>query len=173
MHEYWRGGYDMKALADIGDYISLMAYAQHTRFTTPGPVAGFPWVKSLVKFALDHGVPAKKLSLGIPFYSYHWFPQYTDEGGRVWADGLSYQEVAGLLERHEAELTWLPEQKVHTAFWDNDGLFEYLYIEDRRSLEAKLDLLEEYDLRGISVWRLGQEDPAMWEAIDDRLTPVR
>jgi len=173
IHEYWRGGYDLKALAEIGDYISLMTYSQHTRFTTPGPVAGYSWVESLVQFSLEQEIPADKLSLGIPFYSYHWYPRYTENGGRVWASGLSFEEVAGLLERYQAEITWLPDQKVHTAFWDNDGLFEYVFIEDQRSLDAKLDLLEKYELRGISVWRLGQEDPAMWNVIENRLSTVK
>lgn len=172
MQKYWRGGYDLPALADAGDFISYMTYSQHTRFTTPGPVAGYPWVESLVQFALDQGVPAKKLSLGIPFYSYHWYPQYSaEDGGRVWANGIPYREAVSLLDRYGAASTWLPDQKVSMAFWDNDGLFEYLFMEDQRSLDAKLDLVEKYNLRGISVWRLGQEDPKMWKVLQTQLSP--
>lgn len=72
MYRDWRGAYDLKALAQSVDLICLMTYDQHTRYTPPGPVAGYPWVLENLKYALAV-VPKDKLSLGIPLYGYHWF----------------------------------------------------------------------------------------------------
>src|SRR5579863_4043438 len=68
----WRGAYDLKALATSVDLICLMTYDQHTRWTTPGPVAGWAWTTGNLEYALKV-VPSSRLSLGIPLYGYHWF----------------------------------------------------------------------------------------------------
>ena len=43
LYANWRGAYDLKALAQSVDLICLMTYDQNTRWTMPGPVAGYPW----------------------------------------------------------------------------------------------------------------------------------
>lgn len=167
LYEYWRGAYDLKAMAEAGDFLSLMTYSQHTRRTPPGPVASVGWMREMVEYMLDLQIDPQKISLGIPFYSNYWFADYNDEqGGFVNGRGASYEKVMGLAERYDAELVWLEDHQTHYALWNHDGVFEYAFVEDARSIEPKLDLLEEYQLRGISVWRLGQEDPEVWKKIN-------
>ncbi len=43
LYANWRGSFDLKALAQSADLICLMTYDQNTRWTMPGPVAGYPW----------------------------------------------------------------------------------------------------------------------------------
>lgn len=164
LYEYWRGAYDLKALAKAGDFLSLMTYSQHTRRTPPGPVAGIPWMRQMLDYLMDAGINPQRISLGIPFYSTHWFADYTESrGGFVNGSGTTYQKAKGLIDRYNAELHWMEEQKVNYAFWDNGGVFEYVFIEDDESLGPKLQLLQDYKLLGISVWRIGQEDPSVWD----------
>ena len=42
MEANWRGTFDLKAMAEVSDFISYMTYAQHGGPTTPGPIAGLP-----------------------------------------------------------------------------------------------------------------------------------
>lgn len=171
LYEYWRGAYDLKALAEAGDFLSLMTYSQHTRRTPPGPVAGIPWMKEMVSFMLnDLGVSPQKISLGIPFYSTYWYADYNEEkGGFINGRGASYEKVMSLVNRYDADMVWLENQQCNYALWNHDGVFEYAFIEDVRSFEAKMDVLNEFNLRGISVWRLGQEDPKVWDLIAEQL----
>jgi spore germination protein YaaH len=162
--EYWRGVYDYKALAEIGDFLSFMTYEQHTHRTTPGPVAGIPWMEKALVFVL-RDVPPEKISLGIPFFSNYWHPYARGDETHVWGRGLDYAEAHGLAERHHAKVTWDDEEKVTIVRYNNDDLYEYIYLEDAKSFKAKLDLLHKYKLRGISVWRLGHEDPEVWNVL--------
>jgi spore germination protein YaaH len=165
IYEYWRGAYDYKALGEIGDFISLMTYDEHTHRTTPGPVAGIPWMEAVIQFVLK-GVPPEKISLGIPFYSYRWQPSYQNNLAHVWGRSLDYAEALGLAERYNAEWCWDDREKVSYAVYPNEYLNEYIYLEDARSLAAKLALVKKYQFRGISVWRLGHEDPQVWKQIN-------
>jgi spore germination protein YaaH len=170
LYENWRAGYALKELADIGDFISVMTYDQHTRRTTPGPVASPEWMERVVKYLLDQKVPAEKISLGIPNYSVHFFTDYTEEkGGFASGRSVKYPVVQHLLGQFEAKPLWHEKAQVNYAMWDNDGVFEYLFIEDNRSLKPKLEVLKKYKLRGISVWVLGGEDPAFWTVLKQQV----
>ena len=164
--EYWRGAYDYKALGEIGDFISLMTYDQHTHRTTPGPVAGMPWMEAVVNFVLKD-VPPSKISLGLPFYSYRWYPSYQNNQAHVWGRSLDYLEAKGLADRFQAPFRWDDREKVYYTLYNNEDLNEYIYLEDARSFQAKLDLVKKHSFRGISVWRLGHEDPGVWKTLNE------
>ena len=171
LFDSWRGGYDLRALGEIGDFISIMSYSQHTRRTPPGPQAGLPWAAEVVDYFLEH-VPAGKLSMGIPVSSQHWYTSYeeriTPELARSYSAQLSHARALGLIDRYDADMQWSEEHQVPYAFFSVGGTFEWIFLEDARSFRAKLDLLQRRGLRGFSVWVLGPEDPAIWDALPAR-----
>lgn len=162
----WRGGYDIRALADAGDFISVMTYSQHTRRTPPGPSASLPWTREVVNYFLRF-MPASKLSLGIPTGAMHWYTSQEDritpELARSYSQGHSYNWALHIAERNNAPLKWDDVNKVSYTYFPVSGTFEWLFVEDARSFRAKLDLIKEQKLRGFSVWVLGPEDPRVWE----------
>lgn len=166
LHENWRAGYDLAAIGKAGDFISLMTYAQQTRRTPPGPIAGIPWMRAVVDYTLQF-VPASKVSLGIPTWSEHWYTRddpSIPERARSWSSNMSWEWAKGLAERHGATIQWDEKQGVPFAYYANGGVYEWLFFENARSFGAKLDLMKEKKLRGFSVWVLGPEDPAIWKA---------
>jgi len=166
LYENWRAGYAVKELSEIGDFISIMTYDQHTRRTPPGPVASPAWMEQVVHYLINEGVSPEKISLGIPTYSVYWFVDYSeDKGGFSNGRQVGYDWVEYLLGKYNASPTWDENSGCHYAIWENGGTNEYLYIEDGRSLELKLDIVTQYNLRGISVWVLGKEAPDFWEAL--------
>lgn len=160
----WRGVYDYKALSEVMDFLSLMTYSQHTRRTPPGPVAGYPWMEEIVKYLISLGVPPGKISLGLPSYSQHWYPTYDAPGGaRIAGTSLTHATATGILAENGVQPVWDDRQKEAYAFWENDGINEFLFLADARSFRARLQLVSQYKLRGYSVWVLGHEDPQVWE----------
>lgn len=161
----WRAGYDLEALAQIGDFLSVMTYSQHTRRTPPGPQAGVPWVEEVIDYFLEF-MPPEKLSLGIPTGSQHWYTSQEDriqpEMALSYSDNIAWARAVALVERNSATLHWSDEHQVHYAFYARGGTFEWIFMEDARSFAAKLALVREHGLRGISVWVLGSEDPGIW-----------
>ena len=167
----WRGGYDLKALAEAGDFVSVMTYSQHTRRTPPGPSAALPWVAQNVAYFLRF-MPPEKLSLGIATGAMRWYTSYderiTPELARSYSEGVSHAWALGLIERHNAKLQWSEEQQSSYAFFPVGGTFEWIFLEDARSFRTKLGLIDRHKLRGFSAWVLGPEDPAMWDALPER-----
>ena len=164
--ENWRDAYDYKALADTLDFISYMTYAQHTGGSTPGPVAGFPWMEASLRYVLSLGVPPSKVSLGIPAYSDYWFSAYdSTSGARVRGDDISYPSLMAMMAKAGVKPEWDGVQKAPFAMWESHGVFELAWLEDARAFKAKLALVRKHKLRGYSVWLLGLEDPATWNII--------
>ncbi len=170
LYENWRAGYDLKELAAIGDFVTVMTYSQHTRRTTPGPNAGIPWMKKIVENFLRF-MPPEKLSLGIPTSSMHWYTALDTAryyaNARSWSTTMSYARARGVAERFKAKILWHEEQQVPYTTFENAGLFEHIYFEDARSFKAKLELVGQYKLRGCSVWVLGDEDQEVWKVLPD------
>jgi spore germination protein YaaH len=166
MYDYWRGAYDYKALADTLDFISYMTYAQHTGGTTPGPVAGYPWMLASLKYVLAAGVPPSKISLGLAAYHDYWATSYdARSGSRGLGHDIGYAELMKIITDDRATTRWDKTQKASTAMWERNGVFEHAWIEDARAFKEKLTLVKQYGLRGYSVWVLGTEDPTVWSVV--------
>lgn len=161
--DYLVGAYDLKALADAGDFITIMTYLQHTPRTPPGPVGSLPYMERVIRTALAQGVAPQQLSLGIAFFSMHWRTEWNAERkGYSWGRGLSWRAVSDLVQKAGAIVQWDAVQGASEARWEKNGVFEHAWIEDATALAPKLGLQKRYGLRGISVWRIGQEDPRVW-----------
>jgi spore germination protein YaaH len=171
MYDYWRGAYDYKALADTLDFISYMTYAQHAGGSTPGPVAGYPWMLASLEYVLRLGVDPQKISLGLAGYSDHWYAAYNarSDVARTVGEDIGYTALMARIRAGGGTPRWDETQKAWVAMWERHGVFEHAWIEDARAFEEKLALVHRHKLRGYSVWLLGSEDPRTCEIVG----PVR
>jgi len=170
----WRGAYDIAAIAKYVDLVCLMTYDQHTRWTTPGPVAGWDWTVENLSYALKT-VPPEKLSLGIPLYGYHWYT-----GGPIkengtgadkpnpTADYIGALNALHLAEAYNGKVQWDADD--HTAFFYfyRDQMREWIFFTDQRAFKDRYDLVQQNHLQGFCSWVLGEEDPAIWKILPQR-----
>lgn len=70
-----------------------------------------------------------------------------------------------MINKAGTKLVWDDHSKTAHAIYDHNGLYEYLFLEDARSFQAKVDLAKQYHLLGISVWQIGFEDPKIWNSL--------
>ena len=155
--ENWTGAFDYASLGASADFLSVMAYDDSN---SVGPTASIPWVKQVISYTLAR-VPASKVSLGVPFYTWVWNDK-TDTLDHI----TTYPAVAALLNSKEkmtkgfsstlgvAWVTYKKGGKTLTAWYEND-----------QSFQEKLALVSTYHLSGFSAWTLGQEDPAIWPSV--------
>jgi spore germination protein YaaH len=156
----WSGAYDFAALAKAADFLSFMTYDEHNGVTPPGAVSGTPWMREALEFSMQ-GVPAEKATLGLPTYYHDW----TGVGrltSSSYADAMILAHDHGVTPAFDAT-----EEEMHFGY-EARGLRHELWIQSPETLRRKLLLMYEYGLKGISVWRLGFEDPAFWNLIRPR-----
>ncbi len=158
-HE-WSGVYDFAALARAADFLSFMTYDEHNGVTPPGPVSGTPWMREALEFSMQ-GVPPEKATLGLPTYYHDWTGV-----GRLTSS--SYTDAMTLAQDHGVTPAFdATEEEMHFGY-DARGVHHELWIQSPDTLRRKLLLMYEYGMKGISVWRLGFEDPSFWNLIRPR-----
>jgi spore germination protein len=153
-----------------------MSYDQHTSLTTPGPIASAAWVEKIILHLLE-AIPPTKISLGIPTYSGYWTTNVLGASlvperysFRSKEAQIGYPKLTSLLAQFDQKLIWNKQWQSSYAIYDNHGHNEYIFAENAQSFKAKLALAKKYHLRGISVWKLGLEDPAIWNVLNPALT---
>ena len=156
----WAGAHaqDWRAIGAAADAVRVMAYDHAWQTSPPGPVAPLPWVEDVLLFAVDQ-IPPEKVALGLPTYGYDW----PDGGpGREvsWSDAIALAGSRGVEERWDDESAspWF-------TYTDDAGAAHTVWYEDARSLEAKLELARRHELDGVFVWKIGGEDPAIWDVL--------
>jgi spore germination protein YaaH len=157
----WSGAYDFAGLARAADYLSVMTYDEHNGVTPPGPVSGIPWMRQALDYSL-RDVPPGKAMLGLPTYYHDWT-------GVGYLTSSSYDDALILAKRYGVTPAFDPtEDEMHFTYVTRWGVHHELWYESGDTLQRKLPLLYEYQLRGVSVWRLGFEDPAFWDLMVPR-----
>lgn len=156
----WGGAqsHDYAALGTSADYVRVMAYDQHYRAGPPGPIAGIDWVEKVILFSLER-IPPEKLVLGVPLYGYDW-----PDGGQ--AKSLVHDEAAAISITNNAPVQWDEASASSFFYYSNESGRHTVWLENKRSLEAKIDLAKKYDLAGIAAWRLGREDKSFYQELD-------
>ncbi|HEX6418819.1 MAG TPA: glycosyl hydrolase family 18 protein, partial [Acidimicrobiales bacterium] len=151
---------DWRALGAAADTLRIMAYDHAWPGSPPGPVAPVPWVEDVVSFAVSQ-VPRDKLVLGLATYGYDW-PDGGAAGDVAWADAVAIADAHGTEPRWDAASAspWF-------TYTDPDGTPHTVWFEDARSLAARLEVARRHGLAGVFVWRLGGEDPAIWDVLGE------
>lgn len=159
----WSGAFDYKALAPLADLIVLMSYDENTPGWPAGPVASVGWVERVIAYAVGAIAP-QKLLMGIPQYGYDWVK------GTTQARALGVPAISQLQQSRGVTPAWDDRAKVpYFTYTDEQGRARIVYYENARSMKHKLDIMKRYQLRGIGIWKLGTEDPAIWPLIRQEL----
>ena len=164
LYEDWRGAYDLKELAKDCEFISVMAYDQHTGRTTPGPVAGFAWVRQVLQYSLGV-IPKEKISLGIPLYGRRWYAGFQNGSGALQIASINAPAAMELAATMRVQPIWEDSEKAPWYFYYVDGEREYVFFNDARSFEARYNLARHSGLHSFSAWVLGAEDPGIWKIL--------
>lgn len=157
--------YDRKALAEIADYMVVMAYDQHWGSSDKaGSVAQYKWVEGSIN-VLFRNIPNKKMILGVPLYTRIW----KEDGGKVTSKTISMDEVARIIASKGLKPVWDKESQQNYIEYQENGADYKVWIEDANSLEKKVSLVNKYNLAGVGSWRLGFETSNIWDVISKEL----
>ena len=132
------------------DFTVLMCYEWGYTYGPAMAVAPLNMVKKVLDYAVQE-IPTRKILLGIPNYGYDWTLPFRKGTA---ARALTNLRAVTLAGEVGAEIRFDPEAKAPFFRYAKEGRQHEVWFEDARSLQAKLDLAEEYDLAGVSFWNL-------------------
>ena len=165
--ENWSLCFDRDVLADASDYMVFMAYDQHgTSSPKTGTVAGCDWVElNIKKFLNQEAVKKEKIILAMPLYTRLW---KTDSTGKITSSVVNMNKVSSAIPEN-VEKTWDENTKQNYVEWEKSGTKYQMWIEDAKSIEEKLNLINKYELAGGAFWEKDRETDDIWELAEEKL----
>lgn len=162
----WSLCYDRYTIGKVADYVMFMAYDQYgVSATKAGTTAGHNWVEANVKkFLGQEEVKAEKIILGIPFYTRVW----KEINGNVISSVVNIGNVNNLIPSN-ATKTWDEDLQQYYVEYKKGGATYKIWVEDEKSIEAKLDLVSKYNLGGAAYWEYDRATNSIWNLIESKI----
>jgi len=177
--------YNRGQAAKAADFIIIMGYDEHyATSAVAGPNASISFVQNGINRTLQEiqngvtlwEVPHHQIILGIPLYVRVW--RETEVAGRgtpvVSQAAMGMDAAYDLFISHGAQFEWCEVTLSYYAEFRGVDAYGQTYrrrvwLEEERSIAAKLDLVIYHNLAGTAGWRKGLERPAIWDVLNEYL----
>lgn len=182
-------GKDYPALGAVANSVLLMTYEWGYTYGPPMAVAPINKVRQVLEYAVTE-IPHEKIDMGIPNYGYDWTLPFEQGITRARTIGnieaiqlalrkgaeIQFDEVAqspffryvdyGRVDATGTGATSHGELETSTTI-SSQAIEHEVWFEDVRSIQAKFDLIKEFNLRGTGYWQIMQLFRANWLLLTD------
>lgn len=145
--------HDYEAHGRYADRVVIMTYEWGYTYSAPQAVSPVNRIRRVLEYAVTK-IPAGKILMGFSNYGYSWkLPWKQGDAARV----ISNAAAMNLAVSVGADIKF--DQNAQAPFFtytDSTGQRHIVWFEDVRSVQARLQLVPEFGLAGISYWTINQ-----------------
>ncbi|MBQ8666704.1 MAG: SH3 domain-containing protein [Lachnospiraceae bacterium] len=157
--------YNRKEQGIFADYVIIMGYDEHTAASEEaGSVASLDFVMEGIEKTLEE-VPKEKIVNALPFYVRYWIvddnENILDMQTLTMTKGLETVTAAGAVPE------WNEASGQNYAEWKTPEGTNKIWLEDIKSIQAKLDVMKAHDIGGAAVWQLAFGTEEAFQIIDE------
>lgn len=152
--------YNLKEQSRFVDYVIVMAYDEHYAGTDAGSVASLPFVKEAVEDTVQL-VGNEHVIAGIPFYTRIW----TTTDGNTTSRAVGMQAAVEQLNSDGQVALWNDDCGQYVASYTVGNSTRQIWFEEEKSIEAKMQVIQENNVAGVAGWKLGLEKSSVWSVI--------
>lgn len=148
--------YPARPIAGVADLVMPMLYDQHWSTSGPGPISEPDWVRTTLATRIAE-VGAARIVAALPMYGYRWSTKSKTPAEDVtFADAKRIVAQSGVALQRDARTKTL--RAVKSGEWE-------IWVTDADLLATLTRQTTEAGVRRVALWRIGQEDPAIWRAL--------
>ena len=156
-------GKDYNALGELVNHALIMTYEWGYTYGPPMAVAPINQVRRVVEYAITEIEPSK-IDLGIPNYGYDWPLPY--ERGVTAATTIGNVQAIQIAIAQGASIQFDELSQSPYFTYEMDGIKHEVWFEDVRSIQKKLELIDEYALGGCGYWQIMRWWRANWKLLE-------
>jgi spore germination protein YaaH len=146
--------YPARPLLGAVDALVVMLYDQHWAGSEPGPIADRAWVRSSLALRVAEAGSARIVA-ALPAYGYRWRKGLPTQS-------VSFEEARRIASADRAPL----RRDANTRFLRSRAANgSEIWVSDAELLATLVRESTSLGVRRFAIWRLGQEDPAMWRSV--------
>ena len=145
-------GHDYAGMGQAADYCLLMTYEWGYTFGPPLPVSPINNVRRVIEFGITQ-IPPEKILMGMSNYGYDWALPFVEGESR--AEKLTNYQAEARAAYYGVPIQYDEEaQAPFFTYTAPDGTEHIVWFENEQSWTARLALVEEYGLAGVSIWNI-------------------
>jgi cellulose synthase/poly-beta-1,6-N-acetylglucosamine synthase-like glycosyltransferase/peptidoglycan/xylan/chitin deacetylase (PgdA/CDA1 family)/spore germination protein YaaH len=149
--------------AAANDYVFLMLYDEHYGTGDPGPVASQSWYAAKAKEMLAW-MPADKTILALGAYGTDW----NDAGPKLSGRSITFQDAMLRAKAQGASVQFdSVSLNPYVTYTDSAGADHVAWFLDGVTAWNQARVGVGLGAAGSAIWRLGSEDPSIWQAISN------
>ncbi len=163
-------GKDYRALGEAANSVLLMTYEWGYTYGPNMAVAPVNRVREVIEYGVAE-IDREKINMGIPNYGYDWPLPY--ERGTTRAATIGNVEAVQIAIDNNAVIQY--DQVAQSPFFRyfREGTEHEVWFEDVRSLDAKFNLIDEFQLMGVGYWQIMQWFRPNWELLSYRFKIIK
>lgn len=157
--------HDYPVIGAIADIALLMTYEWGYLYGPPMATAPLNNVRQVLEYGVSV-IPREKILMGIPNYAYDWALPFVQ--GESMAEAITNQEAIARAARYGVTIEF--DEAAQAPFYyytDEQGVQHVVWFDDARSMNAKLGLIPEFQIRGAGVWQIMNFFPALWMVVNE------
>lgn len=156
--------HDYPVHGQLCDFVVLMTYEWGWIGGPPMAVSPVDQMRRVLNYAVSV-IPSNKILMGVSVYGYDWKIPFVYG---THAQTLSPQEAVNRAARRGVPIQYdATSEAPHYQYTTSSGSRHQVWFEDARSFQAKLNLVREYQLRGISFWSYPTDFPQVPAVLAD------
>jgi len=136
-----------------------MTYEWGYTYGPPMAVSPITQIRKVVEYAITE-IPVDKINIGIPNYGYDWPLPF--EKGVTKAKTIGNVEAVRLAIEQGVEIMFDEVEQSPFFKYYQENVQHEVWFEDVRSMQAKFNLIKEFNLRGAGYWQIMQLFRANW-----------
>ena len=146
----------------------LMGYDQRGNWSKEaGSISEVSWVENNIKSLInDSNIPSSKIVLGVPFYTRLWME--SEEDGLT-TKVYTMNDSKEFLSEYNLTPTMDYLSGQNYIALNLNGISYKLWIEDADSMSKRADIVNNYNLAGITAWQKGFETEDIWKLLYEKL----
>ncbi len=145
-------GHDYARMGEAADYCLLMTYEWGYTYGPPLPVSPIGSVRRVLDYGVSE-IPSQKILMGMSNYGYDWKLPFVQ--GESKAEKLSNYQALARAEYYGVAVEYNEEaQAPFFTYMAQDGSEHIVWFENEKSWRARLALIDEYGLAGVSIWNI-------------------
>lgn len=153
--------YNRREQGIVADYVIIMGYDEHYAGSEEaGSVASINFVEGGIEETVKQ-VPADKVINAIPFYTRIW----ETTGDSISSQAVGMDMAEEYIRAHNIDVEWDETTCQNYGEYKSGDTLCQVWLEDEKSIEVKLNIMEKYGIAGVAAWRLGFEKPIIWDEI--------
>ncbi len=160
-------GFERVDYSQLSGYVEGIIFASYEwarTFSYPSSLFPVNVTRDLLNYAVSI-IPSELIFLGVTTLGYDWTLPYIP--GATGADAISNENAIRFAADNGIPIQFNDAaQSSYFYYTDSDGTMHIVWFKDARSYAARVGLVAEFNLQGLSIWTIMRFDAQMWLIIN-------